>query len=269
MVLPLITSATHNSINFDKFAGRIALDSWHINEFSDIYTADTAYNRDALGNIVAKVNRAIGIYNRPREFSSFFEKDFLGNLIWKDGQELTNDEKEFCMHNFYDPYYKEIEQLINLSKEKGFDKVILWDQHDTGDFDPVTQKRDRKLPGQDRTMPKFILSNFGLPAIGKVDPENKYASCPAEFIQNVRSFIADEFDLKLEEVEINTHYKGGNIIQHFTNPKNDFGNNVWAIQVEYNRGLIMDQATRKPYWDTIKEFNGKFNTVMEKACGII
>lgn len=269
MKLPLITSATHNSINFEKFADRVALDSWHISEFSDIYTADTVYNPDALGNVVAKVNRAIGIYNRPREFSSFFEKDFLGNLIWKEGKELSNDEKKYCIENYYNPYYDEIKKLIKLSKKKGFEKVLLWDQHDTGDFDPKSGKRDRNLPGENRTMPKFILSNFGLENTGGTNPEEGYITCPPEFIKTVQQLIADGFDLKTSEIEINTSYKGGNIIQYFGNPKNNFGNKVVAIQIEYNRGMVMDQATRMPYNDKIEEMNLKFRKIMEKACELL
>lgn len=58
-------------------------------------------------------------------------------------------------------------------------------------------------------------------------------------------------------------------MQHYGNSKNDYGNKVVGIQIEYNRGLIMDQATRKPYLDTIKDFNKKFNRVMEKACRLL
>ncbi len=269
MVLPLITSAPHNSDDFHNFADRIILDPWYIGEFTDMYTADTSYHPEALGNLKSLAIRGLGSLNQPRDSSLFKLNDFHGNAIWKKGQELTDDEKEYCFKTYWDPYHDEIRRLIKSSKEKGFDKVILWDQHDTGDFNLKTGKRDRKLPGENRTMPKFILSNFGKSITGGVDPANGYASCSAEFIQNVRSNIAKEFSLELDEVEINTSYKGGFIMQNYTNPKNNFGNEVVGIQIEYNRGLIMDQATRKPYWDTIKEFNGKFNRVMESACYLL
>ena len=81
--------------------------------------------------------------------------------------------------------------------------------------------------------------------------------------------VIEEFGFEKTEVEINTSYTGGHIMQHFGNPNNNFGNKVVGIQIEYNRGFIMDQATREPYWDTIKDFNKKFNRVMEKASELV
>lgn len=269
MKLPLITSAPHDGDSFSDLSDRVALDSWQIGEFSDKYTGDTAFHPDAIGNLKSKFTRGLGSINQPRDKSLFKNKDFHGNTIWKEGQHLTDEEKIFYFKTHYDPYYKEIKNLILTSREHGFDKVILWDHHDTGDFDQHTGRRDRKLPGENRTMPSFILSNFGLPHNGEVDPTNGFITSPAYFIQTIQSFIAKEFEVEKTEVEINTSYKGGHIMQHFGNPKNDFGNKVVGIQIEYNRGFIMDQATREPYWDKIKEFNEKFNRVMEKAVSLI
>ncbi len=269
MPLPLITSAPHDSDDFAQFSDRIALDEWQIGEFADKYTAATAYHPNALGNLKSTRSRGLGSLNQPRDYSLFKLFDFHGNVIWNRGQQLTIEEKEFCFTSHHDPYYEEIKKLIKKSKEEGFEKVILWDHHDTGDFDQKTGKRDRKLPGEDRTMPSFILSNFGLPHSGETDPANGFITSPAWFIQNVRNFIAKEFELSQNEVEINTSYKGGHITQHFGNPQNDFGNTVVGIQIEYNRGFIMDQKSRKPYEKTIQEFNKKFNRVMEKACELL
>ena len=256
MKLPLITSAPHDSDDFAIFSGRVALTPWQIGEFSDKYTAATAFHPEALGNLKSQVIRGLGSLNQPRDFSLFKLKDFHGNTIWKDGQELTQEEKEFCFKTYWDPYHDEIKRLIALSKQEVYSKVILWDHHDTGDFDERTGKRDRKLPEENRVMPKFILSNSNF-------------TCPDDFLKQVQKFICEEFGLPISDVELNTIYKGGYIVQTYGDPKNDFGNIVWAIQIEYNRGLIMDQATREPYWDTIKEFNGKFNRVMEKACELL
>ncbi len=268
MKLPLITSAPHDSEDFTHLKKRVQLDEWYIGEFSDKYTADTAFHPNALGNLKSKVTRGLGSLNQPRDKSLFKHFDFHGNQIWKEGQHLTEEEKEYWLSNHHDSYYEEIRNLITKSKKEGFNKVVLWDHHDTGDFDKRTGKRDRKLPGENRTMPKFILSNFGLPHTGELDPASGFVTTTAEFIQNVKRFITEEFEIMHDEVEINTSYKGGHITQHFGNPKNDFGNKVVAIQIEYNRGLIMDQATRKPYLDEIKEFNKKFNAIMERACNV-
>lgn len=269
MNLPLITSSPHHGTSFDKFSERVALTPWQISEFSDQYTGDTGFHPDAIGNFKSQVSRGLGSLNQPRDFSLFKLKDFHGNTIWKDGQELTQEEKEYCFTTYYDPYHNEIKRLIKTSKQMGFDKVILWDHHDTGDFDERTGKRDRILPEEPRTMPKFIISNLGQRNTGKIDPVVGYASCSDSFIQQVQTFMSEEFNLKREETEINTIYKGGHIVQQYGNPKNDFGNTVVAIQIEYNRGFIMDQATREPYLDKIKEFNEKFNRVMEKAVSLI
>lgn len=268
MKLPLITSSPHDSDDFSSLKDRVQLSSWFIEEFSDKYTADTAFHPKAIGNLKSKVTRGLGSLNQPRDKSLFKEEDFHGNKIWKKGKDLTDAEKEFWLSNHHDLYHKEIERLIKLSRSQGFEKIILWDHHDTGDYNPRSGKRDRKLP-EGRIMPKFILSNFGLPNSGEIDPKNGFSTTTSEFIQTVRKFIAEEFSVMLYEVEINTIFKGGHIIQRYGNPSNNFGNKVSAIQIEYNRGFIMDQATREPYWDTIREFNRKFNRVMEKACELL
>lgn len=269
MKLPIITSAPHHSESFEDLSHRVALDWWQIGEFSDKYTGDTAFHPQALGNLKSKFTRGLGSLNQPRDHSLFKYKDFHGNTIWKEGLHLTDEEKRYYFETHYDPYYEEIAQLIKNSKQLGFDKVILWDHHDTGDFDQRTGKRDRKLPGENRTMPSFILSNLGLPHSGEVNPTIGYNSSPAHFIQSVQTFISEEFGFEKTEIEINTSYTGGHIMQHFGNPKNDFGNKVVGIQIEYNRGFIMDQATREPYLDTIKDFNRKFNRVMEKSAKLV
>jgi len=269
MKLPLITSAPHDGDSFSIFASRCALTPWQIGEFSDKYTAVTAYHPDALGNLKSKVTRGLGSLNQPRDKSLFKLKDFHGNTIWKEGASLTEEEKEECFIEYYDPYYSETERLIKKSKVEGFDKVILWDQHDTGDYDPLTGKRNRILPEEPRSMPKLILSNFGIRDTGELDPDNGYTTCPAEFIKKVRGFMFKEFGLPASEIEINTIYKGGHIMQYFANPKNDFGNKVVGIQIEYNRGLIMDQATREPFKEELKSMNMKFRKVMEKACNLL
>lgn len=269
MKLPLITSSPHDSDSFAELSDRCVLTEWQIGEFSDRYTADTAYHPYALGNLKSIVSRGLGSLNQPRDNSLFKLEDFHGNTLWKEGMGLTEKEKEYCFNTFYDPYYEEIKRLIKVSKQEGFDKVILWDHHDTGDFDPHTGKRDRILPEEPRTMPKFILSNLGLRETGEINYKNGFASCPAYFIQAVRMYISKEFELQPEEIEINTIYKGGHITQYFGNPKNDFGNKIIGIQLEYNRGFIMNQATREPYVDKIKEFNKKFNKVMENACSLL
>lgn len=264
--LPIITSAPHDSDDFAEFSERVALDTWQIGEFSDKYTADTAYHPKALGNLKSTRSRGLGSLNQPRDYSLFKHQDFHGNTIWKDGLHLTSEEKEYCFTTHHDPFYEEIKKLIKNSRDEGFEKVILWDHHDTGDFDQRTGKRDRMLPGEKRTMPPFILSNFGIPHTGSVDPNYGFTSSPSWFVQKIQTFISEEFGIDKKYVEINTSYKGGYITQYFGNPINNFGNEVYAIQIEYNRGFIMDQSTRKPDLKTIKEFNKKFNRVMEKAC---
>lgn len=269
MTLPLITSAPHDGDTFSTFSPRVALSPWQVGEFSDKYTAVTAYHPNALGNLKSTVSRGLGSLNQPRDLSLFKEKDFHGNTIWKEGASLTTEEKEECFKKYHDPYYEEIIRHIKVSKQKGFDKVILWDHHDTGDFDQKTGKRNRKLPGENRTMPSFILSNFGLTHTGVVDPNIGFTTSPDWFIQEIQKLMTAEFGIKKSEVEINTSYKGGHIIQYFGNPKNDFGNEVVGIQIEYNRGFVMDQATRIPYNDKLNEFNEKFRKVMENACGLL
>lgn len=267
MKLPIITSSPHDGDSFEDFSHRVILSEWNTGEFSDKYTADTAYHPNALGNLKSHVSRGLGSLNQPRDYSLFRLKDFHGNTIWKRDKYLILHEKEKLFQKYYDPYYNEIEYLINKNS-KNFMKIILWDHHDTGDFDLKTGKRNRKLPGEKRSMPKFILSNFGLANTGKVDSKNGFITSPVKFMQSIRTLIAIEFGLKKHEVEINTSYKGGNIIQHFGKP-NKYMSEIYAIQIEYNRGLIMNQVTREPYLDKIEKYNKKFNKVMEKAVNIL
>lgn len=268
MKLPIITSAPHESDDFGDFLDRVKLTDWQIGEFSDKYTADTAFHPNALGNLRSKASRGLAALNRTRDFSLLRTEDFHGNPIWKEGEELTDQEKEFLYKTYYDPYHNEIKKLIGKSKSHGFKKIILWDQHDTGDFHQETGERNRRLP-EGRVMPEFILSNFGQPHTGKVDPTIGYTSSPPWFIKKIQEKISKIFNIEISKIEINTLFKGGFITEHYGKPQNDYGNIVFAIQIEYNRGLIMNQLTRKPYLDKINDFNKKFNKVMEYAVKIL
>jgi N-formylglutamate deformylase len=137
--------------------------------------------------------------------------DFLGNEIYIDKKFVPDDaEIERRLENYYRPYHKKIENLLQERLDK-FGKVLLWDAHSIRRFVPTIQEE---------VFPDLILGDNGERSAGK------------EMIQ-----IALE-NLKKGKygVNHNSPFKGGFITRSFGKPEN----NIHALQLEMAKINYMD-----------------------------
>lgn len=139
--------------------------------------------------------------------------DFLGNPIYKEGKEPDPEEVNRRLENYYWPYYKKVEELLNARKAE-FGQALLWDAHSIREFVPTI--RAEKFP-------EMILGNA------------EETSANQEFIQTALKELRKDY-----QVNHNDPFKGGHITRYFGNPQN----NIHALQLERNKNLYMDDAER-------------------------
>jgi len=137
--------------------------------------------------------------------------DFFGNNIYKSKKnEPDPTEKHRRLHQYYWPYYKQIEALIQERKRQ-FGKVLLWDAHSI---------RHKVSTIQKEAFPDMILG------------DNDETTAHQELITNALKYLQSGTC----GVSHNTPFKGGHITRYFGKPEN----NVHALQLEMNKILYMD-----------------------------
>lgn len=138
--------------------------------------------------------------------------DFMGDEIYHKGQEPDKEEIDRRLDQYYWPYYKKVQELLDERKER-FGKVLLWDAHSIRRHVPTIQEE---------FFPDMILGNN----LGK--------TAHADLIQvALERLEGSSFD-----VSHNHPFKGGHITRYFGRPEE----NQHALQLEMNKILYMDDA---------------------------
>lgn len=266
LALPLVISAPHDAEAVGEFAERMLLGAILRGEMSDRWTYEVGNHPQAFAVMCSIVSRILGDLNRDETAADVFrDTDFLGNTIWKPGQELSDNEKLGLIERYHRPYYAQLTAHLQhkhtvAGKES---RVLFVDMHDTGDFNHTTGEYDKYVDKEKKKrMPPFIISNNGLAHTGQPDPERGgWTTCPPDMLHELRFLIAYNFGIDVSDVEINTDYRGGNIVRKFGGPEFDAGQDVWAVQIEYHRGYVMDQESREPNIDNIARMNKLFTKI--------
>ena len=139
--------------------------------------------------------------------------DFLGNPIYKEGQEPDSTEIKRRLDLYYWPYYRAIEGLLSDRISK-YSNVVLWDAHSIRESVPTI--RAQKFP-------EMIL--------GDVDETSAHPKLIASVLKDLS---------KGYQVNHNKPFKGGHITRYFGNPQQ----HVHALQLERNKNLYMDDSER-------------------------
>lgn len=137
--------------------------------------------------------------------------DFFGNPIYK-SEDLIPDEKEVNrrLENYYWPYYRKIEELLDERKAE-FGEAVLWDAHSIRRLVETI----RKDP-----FPDMILGT------------NEGRSAREDLMEVALSTLRKgPF-----QVNYNDPFKGGHITRYFGKPEN----NVHGLQLEMNKVLYMN-----------------------------
>lgn len=119
----------------------------------------------------------------------------------------------------YDPFHQNIRQIYSQFKKSGFKNIYHLDAHSM----PSVGTRMHKDPGELRA--DIVVSD----CLGK--------SCSSAY----RDFVIAAFVIAGFKVGYNWPYVGGRVTEVYGKP--DEGHH--AIQVEMNRGLYMDEKTKK------------------------
>ena len=223
--VPIVISVPHSGTGFPKDIRK------HYNKRLRNIADDTdwfvhkLYNfASELGITVIKANlsrwvidlnrdpESVPLYNDGRLITSCTPAtDFYGNKLYK-SEELEPDqaEKNRRLEQYYWPYYKAVQHLLDQRKE-AFGKVLLWDAHSI---------RHRVSTIQKDPFPDMILGNN----------EGKTAH-PSIISTALESLSSGPYKLSH-----NTPFKGGHITRYFGNPDK----NIHALQLEMNKILYMD-----------------------------
>ena len=247
--------------------------------FSDFGTKYLVKDVPETQRVIPRYGRIVGDPNRKREDPEIIRfKDFGGVPIFRESFEkklTTSFLRPFHLRKLlklsYEPYYKDIftalEKAIKNTKDTGL-PIILVDIHDTGNRILGHNWRADKI----RTpwkMPSIVISSApDLPT--KLD---QWGTAPAWFLEDFKEILADNLGLQEHDIEINTVFKGGNIIRYFGNPSQNRrlrkilnGREIIALQLEFDRALYLDESSQAPIGWRIKSIRNSFTQALKKMC---
>lgn len=261
----VIVTAAHGSYKiplsiFPKLSSYYKTSPRLLLNFSDYGTKYLIENVPSEQKVIPKYGRLIGDANRTKNSPELIRfKDFGGNRIFSEKFEKRLTTSWF--HSFwlnkilklsYKPFYEEVFKTIEKAvknEENDGKPIFLIDVHDTGNLIlGTTKKTDRKRKGLFQ-MPKVVISS----APDEQVDEDCFGTAPEYLTEIFQENLANKLGLELSEVKINHLFHGGNVIRFFGNPnKNDrlkkiLGNKkIYAVQIEFDRGLYMKEDSQRP-----------------------
>ena len=141
---------------------------------------------------------------------------FLGDALYNDKRDFVEPEEvERRIHNYFDPYHKKVQELLDELKKK-FGKVLLWDCHSI---------RQTVTTIQSEKFPDLILGN--------ADGTSASPGLIEVAIQNLESGGYS--------FSHNHPFKGGYITRHFGKPSE----NQHALQLEMTKVNYMNDDERE------------------------
>ena len=223
--VPVILSSPHSGVEFPdelKAHFRPALmaqpddTDWFVHELYNFASAlgitmiHARYSRWVID--LNRTPESVPLYTDGRIITELVPKtDFLGNEIYVDSGFLPDDaEIARRLENYYRPYYRKIESLLNDRIEE-FGHVLLWDAHSIRRFVPTIQGEP---------FPDLILG------------DNDEKSAGRQIIEIALDGLREgKFGVKH-----NSPFKGGNITRSFGNP----ARKVHALQLEMAKTNYMN-----------------------------
>jgi hypothetical protein len=245
--------------------------------FSDYGTRALLESVPENHKIIARYGRIIGDPNRKRNDEDIIRlKDFGGVHIFRKKFEdrLTKSWlRAFWLKKLliksYEPFYRDVFHTIDKLARHPLNEtkpLILLDVHDTGNRMLGRNWREDKNRKRKR-IPPVVISNAPDEEIN----EEIKGTAPKWWLEDFREKLADKLGLEEKEIEINTVFKGGNVIRYFGNPNNNrklkkiLGDkHIYAVQIEFNRDLYLDEVTQRTIpWKIRYVRNALMETVQE------
>ncbi len=250
--------------------------------FSDYGTKHLLESVPENHKVIARYGRIIGDPNRKRNDPDIIRlEDFGGVQIFRSSfsDRLTKSWlrafwlKKLLLRS-YEPFYRDVfttfDKLSKHTLNEG-KPMILIDVHDTGNRLLGRNWREDKTRKK-KNIPAVVISN----APDEVIDDNISGTAPMWFLEDFREKLADKLGIEEKEIEINTVFKGGNVIRYFGNPSSNrklkkiLGPKpVYAIQLEFNRALYLDEVTQRTIpWKLRSVKNSLMETVQE-MCEVV
>ncbi len=285
----IIVTATHGSFKiplsiFPKLSPYYQTSPRLLLNFSDYGTKYLIEDVPTDQKVIPQYGRLIGDPNRAKNSPDLIRfKDFGGNCIFSEKFEKRLTTSWF--HSFwlnkilklsYHPYYKSIFKTIERTIKKVENKdrpILLVDVHDTGNLIlGPTKSKDRKRVGLFQ-MPKVIISN----APDEEVENGCFGTAPDYLMEIFQETLARKLKFEREDVKVNHLFYGGNIIRTFGNTqKNEKlrkllnGKKIYTIQVEFDRGLYINESTQRPIRKKVKQVQkALMETLIELESSII
>ena len=180
--------------------------------------------------------------------TSWFQNFWLGKVL------------KLSYRPFYEKVFNTIERLLALPENHG-KPLLLIDVHDTGNLIlGATKKQDRAREGLFR-MPKVIISN----APDEQTGDESFGTAPSYLMEIFQESLAEKLGFEVSDVKVNELFYGGNVTRSFGNPlKNDRlrkmlgGRKLYTLQLEFDRGLYMNETTQRPVRWKVKSVRSAF-----------
>lgn len=132
---------------------------------------------------------------------------------------MTPATHEILVQKYFQPFHEGVAQLFSEFKAEGFSRVFHIDAHSM----PSLGTQAHRDPGQPR--PEVVVSDF----LGKSSSDV------------FKNLVVSSFEKAGFQVGYNFPYIGGRVTQTYGHPEKG----QESIQVELNRKLYMDEATKK------------------------
>lgn len=232
---PIIIAAPHSTGTVPtRFKNRLALSRFELWQMHDPFTDQTCEYPRAYAIHKGKNHRAIVDLNRSMTAKDLFrEEDFYGRTIWKDGESLSDAEKEKLVKKYWAPFRASIRATFASLVASGCKKILFIDHHNTAVDHPANH-------GQ--YLPPINLGNFG-DEDGESEKGN--ATTSPEVINDFASLLEAQFPGVT--VEVNKVYKGSSLVRFAHREIGaEFPDcDIQAIHLEYNLNLIFNPISKR------------------------
>lgn len=250
---PVLLSIPHGGTNTPpEISSRVCITAKDQFEDGDAYTREIYGIRDSVlscveGNIArAFVDLNRDVNDRPPKNPDGVVKSMtcFGKPIYHPGQDLDENITEAILNNYYHPYH----DLIRKTLDSNNAIKLMLDCHTMEAVGPEIS------PDPGETRPMFCLgSNFG-------------KSCSEETAQKMADCIRTAFELKEEDVVIDTPFSGGHITRTYGNKP------IPCLQIEMSRALYLsdpwfDSTNLKVSPERLNQLKSKFSKTLKAYFG--
>jgi len=255
MKWPFVISVPHCSARVPEFIRpALALSDPEIVESIDTGTAEIFGALPAQHVVCAQWTRLVADLNRgPGERGRngvIPEKDYSGRRVYAEPPPLDGARFQNRLREYYWPYHDRLERMVNQGEIRG-----LFDCHSLNAVAPV------EAPDAGKRRKDIVLGNNG-GAHGETVHGFGRTTCPSEGIRIMKHvFVAEGFS-----VDINFPYAGGFITRHYGTRL--MARDKFAVQIEVNQALFMDEEQREILPDRIKWVRKKMTRCLEAIAGI-